>query len=142
MTDKARDDGVAPMRAANDNDVIDSAEKEGSNEQVLRNERRKNIHGNGSRHEKVSEREQQTHRTDDDTDSTSLSARTVSGGDLEATPQMDEKTVDVPPDGGYGWVCVACVFLINGHTWGLNSVCLYPPPKDISLINSRPMVSF
>ena len=27
------------------------------------------------------------------------------------------------PDGGYGWVCVACVFLVNAHTWGLNSVC-------------------
>ncbi|KAF7860628.1 hypothetical protein EAF04_008148 [Stromatinia cepivora] len=31
------------------------------------------------------------------------------------------KPIDVPPDGGYGWVCVACVFLINGHTWGVNS---------------------
>lgn len=28
---------------------------------------------------------------------------------------------DVPPNGGYGWVCVACCFLINAHTWGLNS---------------------
>ena len=34
-----------------------------------------------------------------------------------------EKQVDVPPDGGYGWVCTACVFLINAHTWGINSVC-------------------
>ncbi|KAG9691366.1 putative monocarboxylate transporter, partial [Aureobasidium melanogenum] len=25
------------------------------------------------------------------------------------------------PNGGYGWVCVVCVALINGHTWGLNS---------------------
>ncbi|KAJ8061112.1 hypothetical protein OCU04_010186 [Sclerotinia nivalis] len=33
----------------------------------------------------------------------------------------DSKPIDVPPDGGYGWVCVACVFLINGHTWGVNS---------------------
>ncbi|KAF2798336.1 MFS general substrate transporter [Melanomma pulvis-pyrius CBS 109.77] len=32
-----------------------------------------------------------------------------------------EKEVDVPPDGGYGWVCVACCFVINAHTWGLNS---------------------
>lgn len=32
--------------------------------------------------------------------------------------------VDEPPDGGYGWVCVACVFLINAHTWGVNSVRL------------------
>lgn len=30
--------------------------------------------------------------------------------------------VDVPPNGGYGWVCTACVFLINAHTWGVNSV--------------------
>ncbi|PQE25913.1 hypothetical protein CJF30_00000649 [Rutstroemia sp. NJR-2017a BBW] len=31
------------------------------------------------------------------------------------------QVVDEPPDGGYGWVCVACVFLINAHTWGVNS---------------------
>lgn len=29
---------------------------------------------------------------------------------------------DGPPDGGYGWICVGCVFLINAHTWGINSV--------------------
>ncbi|CAK4021049.1 related to MFS transporter (Mch2) [Lecanosticta acicola] len=28
---------------------------------------------------------------------------------------------DVPPDGGYGWIVTACVFLINAHTWGVNS---------------------
>ena len=32
-------------------------------------------------------------------------------------PQVDEI-----PDGGYGWVCVACNFWINAHTWGMNSV--------------------
>lgn len=31
---------------------------------------------------------------------------------------------DVIPEGGYGWVCVACVFWINAHTWGINSVSL------------------
>lgn len=31
------------------------------------------------------------------------------------------KEADVPPDGGYGWVCVAACFTMNGHTWGLNS---------------------
>ena len=36
---------------------------------------------------------------------------------------------DIPPDGGYGWICTLCVFLINAHTWGINSVCL--PPLDV-----------
>jgi hypothetical protein len=34
----------------------------------------------------------------------------------------DSKVEDVPPDGGYGWVCVGCCALINAHTWGVNSV--------------------
>ncbi|KAH8821875.1 MFS transporter [Xylogone sp. PMI_703] len=25
----------------------------------------------------------------------------------------------MPPDGGYGWVCVACVFWNNAHQWGI-----------------------
>lgn len=29
---------------------------------------------------------------------------------------------DLPPDGGYGWVCTAAFFMINAHTWGVNSV--------------------
>lgn len=29
--------------------------------------------------------------------------------------------LDVPPDGGYGWVVTTCVFFINAHTWGVNS---------------------
>ena len=39
-------------------------------------------------------------------------------------PENPEQSAeqDVPPDGGYGWVCVACTFLINAHTWGVNSV--------------------
>ena len=37
-------------------------------------------------------------------------------------PRIEEKKeLDEPPDGGYGWVCVACCFLINAHTWGVNS---------------------
>ncbi|CAM1508851.1 Fc.00g025900.m01.CDS01 [Cosmosporella sp. VM-42] len=27
----------------------------------------------------------------------------------------------IPPNGGYGWVCALSVFLINSHTWGINS---------------------
>ncbi|KAK3688054.1 major facilitator superfamily domain-containing protein [Podospora appendiculata] len=26
-----------------------------------------------------------------------------------------------PPDGGYGWVCTLCVFLVNANTWGVNA---------------------
>ena len=54
------------------------------------------------------------------------SLQTLSGA--VAVPEKEqpngskEQELDAPPDGGYGWVCVACVFLINGHTWGLNSV--------------------
>lgn len=29
---------------------------------------------------------------------------------------------DLPPDGGYGWVCTLAFFMINAHTWGVNSV--------------------
>lgn len=36
-----------------------------------------------------------------------------------ASPAVDEPPP--PPNGGYGWVCTACVSIINGHTWGLNS---------------------
>lgn len=42
---------------------------------------------------------------------------------LHPQTEPDEKYErDMPPDGGYGWVCVACVFFINAHTWGINSV--------------------
>ncbi|KAJ5595376.1 uncharacterized protein N7459_001584 [Penicillium hispanicum] len=40
----------------------------------------------------------------------------------QTNPNSEDKNErDVPPDGGYGWVCVACVFWINAHTWGINS---------------------
>ena len=38
--------------------------------------------------------------------------------------RQESKPRDIPPDGGYGWICVACCFLINAHTWGVNSVSL------------------
>lgn len=41
---------------------------------------------------------------------------------------------DVAPDGGYGWVCVACTFLINAHTWGVNSVRVRHPQRFNSLL--------
>jgi hypothetical protein len=43
------------------------------------------------------------------------------GLEANVDPQHEK---DVILDGGYGWVVVACVFGINGHTWGLNTVCV------------------
>jgi hypothetical protein len=43
----------------------------------------------------------------------------------DQTPEVETKPVDVPPDGGYGWVCVTCLFLMNAHTWGVNSVSFF-----------------
>ncbi|KAK0391798.1 hypothetical protein NLU13_1297 [Sarocladium strictum] len=42
--------------------------------------------------------------------------------DTEAhTPTQDADATPPPPNGGYGWVCTACVSIINAHSWGLNS---------------------
>lgn len=51
---------------------------------------------------------------------------------LEQQASHRDKQADVPPNGGYGWVCVVCVGLINMHTWGLNSVSLTVMAVDIS----------
>lgn len=40
--------------------------------------------------------------------------------DAEKSPPSPPQS-DVIPNGGYGWVCVGCCFLINAHTWGMNS---------------------
>ncbi len=33
-----------------------------------------------------------------------------------------EGDIAKPPDGGYGWVCLACCFASNCFTWGITSV--------------------
>jgi hypothetical protein len=38
----------------------------------------------------------------------------------------DTTDSDTPPDGEYGWVCVAACFTINCFTWGAISVSLLP----------------
>jgi len=60
-------------------------------------------------------------------DRSSLSAAPEpADGDIELNQWPDTQTniserIDVPPDGGYGWVVCGCVFFINAHTFGVNS---------------------
>ena len=49
-------------------------------------------------------------------------------GSLEKEPTLKKvftnkttNALDLPPDGGYGWVCCLCVTLIMFSTWGCNS---------------------
>ncbi|EPE26886.1 MFS general substrate transporter [Glarea lozoyensis ATCC 20868] len=50
-----------------------------------------------------------------------IGAGTAADLESEKTPSPDSSVEDVPPDGGFGWICVACCALINAHTWGINS---------------------
>jgi hypothetical protein len=40
---------------------------------------------------------------------------------VERSPTIE---IEPPPDGGYGWVCTAACFTLNGFTWGVVSVSL------------------
>lgn len=47
----------------------------------------------------------------------------VMPGDEAQVASTDEAEKDcILPNGGYGWVCVVCAFLINMHTWGISFV--------------------
>ena len=59
---------------------------------------------------------QETSSEDSKTFVADQDAATEPQSQFEKPSQPDE-----PPDGGYGWVCVACAFFINAHTWGINS---------------------
>jgi hypothetical protein len=44
--------------------------------------------------------------------------------EFDDVSEHDGRGDDSPPDGGYGWVCVAACFTINCFTWGTVSVSL------------------
>lgn len=61
-----------------------------------------------------------------DRSSLSAAATEPADGDIELNQWTGTQTnvaerIDVPPDGGYGWVVCGCVFFINAHTFGVNS---------------------
>ncbi|KAH6654198.1 MFS transporter, MCP family, solute carrier family 16, member 6 [Truncatella angustata] len=44
---------------------------------------------------------------------------TLPSGEHSQQAEFIVATSQLPPDGGYGWVCVLAQFLINGFTWGV-----------------------
>ena len=51
---------------------------------------------------------------EDQQDHSGESEKTVILNDEEQSSR--EATPDIPPDGGYGWVCVVAVACVNAHT--------------------------
>ncbi|KAE8155021.1 MFS general substrate transporter [Aspergillus avenaceus] len=50
-----------------------------------------------------------------------ITVRRASATDTQPTTAATEAFEDAPPNGGYGWVCTFCGFMITVHTWGINS---------------------
>lgn len=46
----------------------------------------------------------------------------VTKQEVKTAPTQPLPPTDQIPDGGYGWVCVICIFLNNAHHWGIASV--------------------
>ena len=67
----------------------------------------------------------------------------VEAGAEAAQEEHDKIGDEPPPNGGYGWVCVTCVALVNAHTWGINSVrCQFLHAFEISKTGFANSLSF
>lgn len=71
---------------------------------------------NGGARNSSIEKDQGISQLNDDAPNTTSNATTPT-----TKPETRPQPADIPLNGGYGWVCVAAIATINGHTWGLNS---------------------
>ena len=62
------------------------------------------------------------------------------GQSIDVVAASAEAPPSLPPDGGYGWVCVLACFCVNAFTWGVVAVGLHfhpSPRKPISVTLTR-----
>ena len=69
-------------------------------------------------------------------DTSGTSEKTLTSQE-EGLGRLPSDLADVPSDGGYGWVCVAAVFLVNAHTWGLSSISKFDELSTDSVSRSE-----
>lgn len=63
-------------------------------------------------------------------------------GHKQREPSNAVEREDILPNGGYGWGCVACVFLINAHTWGVGGVSLILFSVTFRFIHSQTLQAY
>ena len=59
-----------------------------------------------------------------DTNADAAKNDTISSDEARIGVEKSDDEVDIPPDGGYGWVVVACLLSMNSFTWGESLLCV------------------